>query len=140
MARPYSTLDDWKKICPEETIRRLTVDPGDSASVIDETRVSECIAAADGEIEPYLEAAGWTIPLGTVPDLIRNFSATIGIYKAHQRKVAEVPKSWRTAYTDAIAYLKDIRDGKMKLPTSGTAPGDVIADFASGSLITDHFS
>ncbi len=135
MPRPYSTLDDWKKICPDETIRRLTVDT--TTGEIDPVKVAELVAAADGEIEPYLEAAGWTIPLTTVPDLIRNFSATIGIYKAHQRKVAEVPKSWRTAYTDAVSYLKDIRDGKMKLPSS--TPADTISDFGSGALITSHF-
>ena len=112
--RPYSTLTDWKKICPEATIQRLTVDSG--AAAIDQTKIDELIAAADGEIEPYLKAAGHDIPLATVPDLIRNISATIGIYRAHQRKVSEVPKSWRQAYTDAVAMLKDIRDGKMDLP------------------------
>jgi phage gp36-like protein len=135
MPRPYSTVEDWKKICPEQTILRLTDDLGMGA--IDTAKVSELIAAADGEIEPYLEAAGWSIPLATVPDLIRNFSATLGIYKGHQRKVAEVPKSWRQAYVDAISYLKDIRDGKMKLPT--TTPADTVATFASGALITSHF-
>jgi phage gp36-like protein len=135
MPRPYSTLDDWKKICPELTILRLTDDANIGA--IDTVKITELTAAADGEIEPYLEAAGWVVPLASVPDLIRNFSATIGIYRAHQRKVSEVPKNWRQAYVDTISYLKDIRDGKMKLPT--TTPEDTVATFSSGALITSHF-
>ena len=134
LPRPYSTLTDWKKICPEATIQRLTVDSGSGA--IDETKIDELVAAADGEIEPYLEAAGYTVPLATVPDLIRNMSATIGIYKGHQRKVSEIPKSWRQAYTDVVAMLKDIRDGKMKLPQTST----IDAGFACGALVTDHFT
>jgi len=137
MPRPYSTLDDWKKICPEETIRRLTVDSGASnPETIDQGRVDELIAGSDGEIEPYLTAAGYDVPLVTVPDLIRRCSCVIGIYNGHVRKVqGEVPKVWRTAYTDVIGTLKDIRDGKMKLPQ---APS-VDANFACGAVITDHF-
>jgi phage gp36-like protein len=134
MARPYSTLTDWKKICPEETIRRLTVDSGTGA--IDQTKVDECIAAADGELEPYLEAAGYTVPLVTVDALTRNISSVIGVYNAHLRKVADVPENWRNAYKDKINMLKDIRDGKMKLPA--TAP-EADTGFACGAVITSHF-
>lgn len=134
MPRPYSTLADWKKTCPEATIQRLTVDSG--SGDIDEAKVAELVAAADGEIETYLAGAGYDIPLATVPDLIRNLSSVIGIYKGHVRKVqGEVPKVWRTAYTDAISTLKDIRDGKMKLQEATI----VDADLACGALITSHF-
>ncbi len=134
---PYSTFEDLKKTVPLELIRQLVTDEGDGTLIAAETeaRALESGADADSEIDQYLEPAGYTVPLSTVPPMIRGFSCDIWAYKLYKRKDV-VPESRRNAYKDAVATLKDIRDGKMKLPALLPASEAV---FSSGALVTSHF-
>jgi phage gp36-like protein len=130
----YSTLTDILKVIPEVTVIQLTDDV--AANSVDEAKVDEAIALADGEIDTYV-GVKYPVPLtAPVPAIIRGISCDITIYKIYKRRLEEVPETRETSYRDAVKLLKEIRDGKMPLPIADVDPA---ASFASGVLVTSHF-
>lgn len=128
----YSTLDDLKKILPEDTIIQLTNDEG--ADEVNVTYVTEAISLADGEIDGYI-GGKYDVPLTSVPALIRRASGDIAVYIMYKRRVEEIPETRRTSYKDAIRLLEQIRDGKQPLPSQTVESGD----FAFGQVVSGHF-
>ncbi len=119
---PYSDINDQKKVMPEETIKQY-VDDERTESLSNPTvlaRYNEIRDASDSEIDPYLEAAGYEVPLTTVPAMIRGASCIITRYRMGLRKDS-VSETIRAAYKDTIKLLESIRDGKMKLPSVSQA-------------------
>lgn len=131
---PYSTLTDIKSALPEETIRQLTDDQ--NINMIDAAKVDAAIAKADGEIDTYLGAAGYVVPLVVVPAVVRGCSIDIAIYHLYKRVSEDVPKTRRQAYTDAVSLLKDVRDGRMALPVAE----DADVGLAIAAVSTSHFT
>ncbi|MDP2167975.1 MAG: DUF1320 domain-containing protein [Thermodesulfovibrionales bacterium] len=128
---PYCTLEDLKKALPEEHVREMTDDDG--LGEIPGAVVSELIAQADAEIDLYL--GRYSVPLSSVPDVIKRCSLDITTYRMYARRFEEVPDTRRAGYKDAIRTLEDIRDGKMLLSLVSTA----FWDFATGVIETNHF-
>ncbi len=116
----YSTLADIKKLIPEDVSIQLTDDEG--SGTVNQTRVDEAIAQADGEINGYL-AGRYTVPLSTVPALIRKFSVDIAIYNLYSRKTEDMPKTRVDRYNNAIRTLEAIAKGTISLGVSPD-PGD----------------
>lgn len=116
---PYSTLDDMKKLLPEDAIVRLT-DDEDTGS-INQGRVDEAIAQADAEIDAYL-GGRYCVPLSTTPPVIKKLSVDIAIYNLYSRTLQSVPevRAWR--YQNAMRTLADISRGLVSLGV-GPAPG-----------------
>lgn len=108
----YSTIDDLKKLLPEESIIQLT-DEEETGSV-NTTRVSEAIAQADAEIDSYC-ARLYTIPFSPVPDLVRKFSVDMAIYHLFSRRIEEMPEIRKERYQNAIKQLENIAKGMMSL-------------------------
>lgn len=117
----YCTLDDIKKLLPEETIIQLTDDENLKPSAINPAlpahaaiigRIDEAIEAADAEIDGYC-AVRYTVPFPTIPRLITGLSVEIAIYYLHARRT--VPEKIEKRYEKAVARLKDIARGLLTL-------------------------
>lgn len=128
----YSTLTDLKKILPEESLIQLTDD--DNVGTVNEGRVTEAISQADGEIDAYI-GGRYSVPLSTVPAIIRRCSCDISVYILYKRRVEVIPETRATSYKDAIRVLEQIRDGKMPLPTISEGS----SDFGFGVMESSHF-
>lgn len=127
----YSTLDDIKKVLPEANLAQLTDD--ENAIEIKTDKVDEAILQADGEIDVYLDGR-YSVPLSTVPAIIKKCSCDITIYNLYKRRMEEIPKTRLISYKDAIKILGEIRDGKMNLNISST-----VTDFSFNIITTSHF-
>jgi phage gp36-like protein len=110
----YCTLDDIKKLLPEEIIIQLTddenlkptaIDPENEAHAPIIGRINEAIETADAEIDGYC-AVKYAVPLATVPRLITGLSVEIAIYYLHARRT--IPEDIQNRYDRAISRLKDI--------------------------------
>ncbi|MDO8282693.1 MAG: DUF1320 domain-containing protein [Thermodesulfovibrionia bacterium] len=131
----YCNEDDIKKRIPEQVIIELTDD--NSADEIDPVKVLDAIASAEGEINGYLRSR-YTLPLLSIPDLIRKLSVDIAIYYLYARKVEEIPDTRRTMYKDAINTLQSIAAGRVVLDI--VEEDDVPdPDFTSGVVKSTHF-
>jgi len=132
---PYCTLNDIKKLLPEETLIQLTddenlkpaaIDPGNAAHAKIIGRIDEAIATADAEIDGYC-AGRYSVPFSPVPPVIKGLSVEIAVYRLYQRRT--VPERTEKSYDKAVARLKDISKGLMTL---GVAPQPAPADTGDG--------
>ncbi len=108
----YSTLDDIKKLLPEETIIQLTDD--ENLGVVNQGRVDEAIAQADAEINSYC-ASKYTVPFTTVPAIAKKISVDLAIYNLYSRKVDIIPETRAERYKNAIRQLEGISKGTISL-------------------------
>jgi phage gp36-like protein len=113
----YSTLDDIKKLIPEEVVIQLTDD--ENLGVTNQTRIAEAIASADGEIDSYC-GSRYTVPFSPVPDIVRKMSVDIAIYNLYSRRVEEIPATRSDRYKNTIRQLTMIAEGKLTIES--TAP------------------
>ncbi len=119
---PYSTVDDIKKMLPEDLIVQLTDD--EATGSINQGRVDEAIEQADAEIDSYC-AGRYAVPFGTVPDIVKKLSVDISIYNLYSRLVRDMPEVRAERYRSAIKQLEAISKGKISLgvdpaPTAST--------------------
>ncbi|MCL4492330.1 MAG: DUF1320 domain-containing protein [Nitrospirae bacterium] len=120
---PYCTLDDLKKAIPESSIIQLTDDAG--LGVVDQAKVDDAIAYADQLIDGYLRGR-YTLPLSTVPGLIKTLSVDLAIFHLYGRKSDdEFPDAVMARYKNAIKLLEQIQKGLISLgiETSTTGTG-----------------
>lgn len=119
----YSVQDDLLQQISEEELIQLTDD--DRTGLVDSSRVGRAIEDADAEINGYL-AKKHTVPIATVPDLVRNMSVTIAIYNLYSRR-DEIPESRMKRYRDMIKLLENISKGVVTLgevPAPAENPGE----------------
>lgn len=122
----YSTLQMIKDRIPEKTLVQLTDDK--KLGVVDEMITAATQLTAYGLVNGYC-GVKYAVPFATIPDVIPGLEADIAAYLLYKRKVDEIPESKRTAYEDAIAFLKDVSRGIASLgvdpppaaPTTGGA-------------------
>lgn len=113
----YCAQSDLLLIISEDELIQLT---DDNAGEIDDEKVSAAIAYADGIIDSYC-GLRYTVPFVTVPDVIKNYSVDIAIYRLYMlRKGA--PDDRVKAYDDAIAFLKLVSKGGVSLGASDPDP------------------
>lgn len=118
----YSSLDDIKKLLPEETLIQLTDDEG--LGLVNQTRVDEAISQADAEIDSYC-GGRYKAPLATVPDIVKKLSVDIAVYNLYSRHVEKMPDTRTERYKSAIRHLEGISKGTISLgidpaPTAST--------------------
>lgn len=118
----YCTLDDIKKLIPEQFIAQLTDDavPSDDP---DTDKVDKAIADAGELIDGYLRSR-YDLPLSPVPGLIGKLAVDIAVYNLYSRRPeGEMPETVKDRYRDALRVLEAIQAGKVTLgTTSGTTP------------------
>ncbi len=117
----YCTLDDIKKLLPEEDIIQLTDDENLKPAAIDPTntdhapiigRIDEAIATADAEIDGYA-AVKYSVPFAATPALIKGLSVEVSIYYLYTRRT--VPEKIEKRYDKAVSRMKDIARGLLTL-------------------------
>ncbi|MFQ5765414.1 MAG: gp436 family protein [Rhodospirillales bacterium] len=108
---PYSTQSDIQKLLTPQQLVQLTDDDRDGLA--DAAVVTEAIAQADGVIDSYL-ARRYTVPLTTVPAVIRAASVDIGIWNLYARR-SIANESREKRYNATIAFLRALADGKATL-------------------------
>lgn len=108
----YCTRDDILELTDEATLIALTDDA--AAGTVDDAKVERAIADAEQEIDASL-GMRTSLPLSTVPALVRKWAVDIAVYNLCSRRDAEVPEVRRKRYDDARADLKAYRDGRISL-------------------------
>jgi phage gp36-like protein len=135
---PYSTLEDIRKLMPEEVLVQLTDD--EATGSVNQARVDEAIAQADAEVDSYC-GGRYSVPFGTVPDVVRKLSVDIAAYNLYSRRVDEVPESRAERYRDAVRQLEGIARGLISLgvdpaPPSPSETGAETNRAADGNVFT----
>lgn len=98
----------------------------DNDGVDDSGVLDTALADADAEINGYLQGGGYALPLSETPDLVKAIACDIARYKLWDDRA---PEEVRKRYEAAVAKLKDVARGLIKLPLS-----DGSAVEQSGSL------
>lgn len=119
----YCTLDDLKKLVPEDVLVQLTDD--ENLGEVDTARVNEAITQADAEIDGYL-GGRYAVPLTSVPDMVKKLSIDIALYNLYSRTVSEMPSLRGDRYCSAVRQLEGIAKGIITLGVSEmpSAPTD----------------
>lgn len=88
----------------------------DGSDVPQDDYLVEAIKSADSVIDGYLRNAVNTVPLVTVPDMIKQYSYFIALYFLHDRiQYNEIPQRVKDNYDLSINYLKDVASGKASI-------------------------
>lgn len=139
----YCDINDLKKIISEKELINLTNDvkPADS---VNENMAVENIAFADEIINSALRNK-YKLPLITTPNLVKQLSADITIYRLYCRRPQEVPKNYQKNYEVSLQILKDLQSGIKVLDLPSSFCGENI-NASSALYLTDktdedrHFS
>lgn len=133
----YITQAEIEEQLPAEQLIQLTDDDGDG--VADASVVADLIADAEAEVNGYLQTR-YTLPLATVPQLIKKYTANIAVYNAFGRR-QRVSEAVTKRYDDTVKALDKIAKGQITLgiedPPPATSSDDVKASRpASGRVFT----
>ena len=117
----YSTKADTLKQISEAELIQLTDDAG--TGVINDEIEAKAGIDADEEIDSYLRKR-YNLPLDPIPSRCNKLSVDIKIYNLYGRR-QRTPEDVRIRYKDAIAFLRDVAEGKASLgeDTPGTPAG-----------------
>lgn len=113
----YCSTEDLKNALPEAQLIQLT-DDGD-AGQIDMDKLNDAIRRADDFIDGHLRGR-YTLPITTVPALIRDTSIRLGIWFLYSRSMMlTMPESIKEMYKDVIDILVRMQQGKVNpFPTA----------------------
>jgi len=141
----YSTLADLINAIPNEEIANLTddVNGGTPAAATDGAKVTAAIADADGTIDFYCRSR-YSVPFtGTIDPAIQRISVDLAICVLFNRRNGP-PDNWVKRCDDAIAKLKEIRDGTIQVDTTGafeigpaSSATEVQPEFTTGKYDVD---
>lgn len=128
---------------PYTTLALLTLRYGEAAliaqtdradvptGVVDGAVVDRAIADAEAVIDGYL-APRYALPLTEVPPQIADIAATVAWWKLHR---SEPDPKVKLDYEAAMRTLRDIADGRFRLPLAGIEPA---APGTDGVRMTDR--
>jgi len=108
----YCMLADLEKRLDPQWLRALSDDDGDG--VADEGVIAAVIADADALIDTFLRAR-FTVPLESVPDIVRTISAAIALYLLLTRRQEIVPPEHLKRYEAALRLLDELARGLLAL-------------------------
>lgn len=99
---------------------RLVLDLADrdQSGEVDTGVVDQVLTDTDAVIDGYL-AGRYKLPLVTTPPLLADIAQTIAIYKLHTYDPVE---KIANDYKDAMRQLREIAEGKIRLPLAGAEP------------------
>lgn len=111
----YAVQADMVTALGEDELIQLTDRADPPAGAIDAGVLTRALEAADGEIDSYL-AARYTLPLASVPVILRDCAIDIARYRLHDRGLPDLVAD---NYKHRIAWLRDVAAGKASV---GLAP------------------
>jgi len=136
----YITRTDLEQRFGIDEIAELLDDDHDDDESGDESdSLTAAIADASNIIDGYL-ASQYTLPLSSVPDLVKAWASDIARFKLWDEKA---PEEVRARYDDVLAQLKDLARGLISLPPGSdgekpTASGAAnITGFSNTRLFTE---
>lgn len=127
----YATQAELVERYGEPMLIVLTDREDPPADAIDADVVARALADADAAIDGYL-AGRYALPLSSLPPLVRDLALAIAIYKLHRDTASD---KIRKDYEDALAQLKQIAAGVVRLAVAGVEPA---SSGASGVRTTDR--
>lgn len=111
----YCDQTDIERRIGSALLIELTDDSG--AGVVETNALAECISDADGVINGFLRGQ-YSVPLSTVPDLIKRIATYLTIYYLYDRRASAfggIPPHVDSNYKSALDWLKSIRSGELDL-------------------------
>lgn len=128
---PYTSIPALTDRFGEDVLISLTDRADLHTGVIDADVVNKAIANADAIIDGYA-GVRYALPMAETPPLIATLAEDIAIYKL---SVYDVDVKIKDEYDAAIAMLKSISAGSVRLPIAGVeTPGSG----SSGARVTDR--
>jgi phage gp36-like protein len=123
----YATTADMVELFGNSEMVELTNldDPG--AIAIDQPRLEKALDYASREVDSYLTAAQYQLPLPNVPLVLRNKVADIARYHLDSYRARE---DVRQRYEDAVKWLGLLAQGKVSLGLDKTTQEQVVTDDA----------
>lgn len=115
---PYCTIDQLTDRYGASLLLQLSDRAETAATEIDADLFARAIADADALIDGYLKPV-YALPLAATPSLVTDISQRVSIYYAHGNTASD---KITADYKDAMAQLKDIGSGKIKLDAAGVEP------------------
>lgn len=127
----YITRSELESRFGAQEIADLLDDNRDgSESATEAETLTSAVADASNLIDGYL-ASRYTLPLVSVPEIVKVWAADIARYKLWEQRA---PEEVRQRYEDALNQLKDLARGNIALPpgSDGSTPGTSIAGAIDG--------
>lgn len=121
---PYCTQANLIERFGEDELLAIASD--ETGTAIDTAGVERACDDASGEIDGYVSAAGYTVPLATVTRIITAYACDIARYRLYDEHVSDAVKK---RYDDAVKFLVRVSRGEVKLGIS-TGP----ASSSAGSV------
>ncbi len=118
----YCAAEDLTERLSNDELIQLTDDA--DTGVANQDLVARAISAAQDVIDGYLQGR-YTVPLVSVPGLIKNITADLAAYKLfHRRNQMQVNEGRELMYKTAISQLKQIQEGiiLLNITTGETLP------------------
>ena len=107
----YCTLDDIQKQVIQDSLIQLTDD--NQLGVIDTDVIQEAISYSGTLIDGYLRGR-YTLPLSTVPEIIKIIAVDLSIYRLYSRRFqTEMPDAIKEKYNHSSKILEQIQRGKI---------------------------
>jgi phage gp36-like protein len=117
---PYSVSTDVGQVTTPQDLIKLTDDANTGA--VDQAKVAAAIESADAEIDGYLQAAGYQVPLSPVTQRVREVSALLALYYLYVRINANPLEGRKQAFADARTWLKDVGAKKALIGSATMQP------------------
>lgn len=121
---PYCTHADLVERFGENELLALARD--ESGTAIDTAVVERACDDASGEIDGYVSAAGYPVPLSPVPRIVIANACDIARYRLYDEHASDQVQK---RYDDAVKFLRSVSRGEVKLGIS-TGP----ASSSAGSV------
>lgn len=121
---PYCTKADLIERFGESELLAIARD--ESGMAIDTAVVERACEDASGEIDGYVSAAGYPVPLSPVPGVVIAKACDIARYRLYDEHASEQVQK---RYDDAVKFLRSVSRGEVKLGIS-TGP----ASSSAGSV------
>lgn len=131
----YCTIDDLINRIGEKTLINLTNDTTPASSVNKEI-AEENIIIADDLINSSLRNK-YNLPLKSVPNLIKQLSGDITIYRLYCRRPQNVPENYKKNYEIALQILKDLQSGTKVLDLPSSLDNESKMSLSSALYLTD---
>lgn len=121
---PYCTQADLIERFGEAELLAIARD--ESGTTIDTAVVERACDDASGEIDGYVSAAGYPVPLSPVPRIVIANACDIARYRLYDDHASDQVQK---RYDDAVKFLRSVSRGEVKLGIS-TGP----ASSSAGSV------
>jgi len=133
----YCTIEDLINRVTEKILVNLTNDVLPATSIKREI-AEDNIAIADDLINSSLRNK-YVVPLKSVPNLVKQLSADITIYRLYCRRPQNVPENYKKNYEVALQILKDLQAGAkvLDIPSSSLDGGNTAQSVQSALYLTD---